>query len=159
MARCAADRATTNGRRTIFPVTSMRLNSRTVWPGVSILKRAANRNAGKWLSGQVILNRVKNPAFPSRICDVVYQNIEQRNACQFSFACDGIEDRIRSTKHYKIAQKIAREVTDGTTFLYEIGDSTHFHTTYVRPKWAVHLTKTDRIGQHIFYRSKKGGWS
>ena len=114
---------------------------------------------GKVAVGQVILNRVKNPAFPSKICDVVYQNIEQRNACQFSFACDGIEDRIRSTKHYKIAQKIAREVTDGTTFLYEIGDSTHFHTTYVRPMWAGKLTKTDHIGQHIFYRSKKGGWS
>lgn len=114
---------------------------------------------GQVAIGQVILNRVKNPAFPSRICDVVYQNFEQRNACQFSFACDGIEDRIRSTKHYKIAQQIAREVTDGTTFLYEIGDSTHFHTTGVRPDWAGELTKTDRIGHHIFYRSKNGGWS
>jgi spore germination cell wall hydrolase CwlJ-like protein len=114
---------------------------------------------GQVAIGQVILNRVKNPAFPSKICDVVYQNFEQRNACQFSFACDGIEDRIRSIKHYKIAQQIAREVTDGTTFLYEIGDSTHFHTTAVRPKWAGELTKTDRIGQHIFYRTKNGGWS
>ncbi len=114
---------------------------------------------GQVAIGQVILNRVKNPAFPSKICDVVYQNFEQRNACQFSFACDGIKDSIRSTKHYKIAQKIAREVTDGTTFLYEVGDSTHFHATHVRPIWAGKLTKTDRIGQHIFYRSKKGGWS
>ncbi len=114
---------------------------------------------GKVAVGQVILNRVKNPAFPSRICDVVYQNFGQRNACQFSFACDGIEDRIRSTKHYKIAQQIARKVTDGTVFLYEVGDSTHFHTTAVRPKWAGQLTRTKRIGQHIFYRTKNGGWS
>ena len=114
---------------------------------------------GKVAVGQVILNRVKNPAFPSRICDVVYQNFRQRNACQFSFACDGIEDRIRSTKQYKIAQQIARKVTDGTVFLYEVGDSTHFHTVDVRPNWAGELTKTNRIGHHIFYRTKRGGWS
>ena len=114
---------------------------------------------GQAAVGQVIINRVKNPAYPSTICGVVYQNKKWRNRCQFSFACDGIRDRIRSTKHYKIAQRVAREVTDGVNWLPEVGDATHYHATYVRPRWARKLKKTDRIGRHIFYRTKYGGWS
>ncbi len=108
---------------------------------------------------QVILNRVKNPAYPSTICGVVYQNKKWRNRCQFSFACDGIRDRIRSTKLYKTAQYVAREVTAGNIWLPEVGDATHYHATYVRPRWARKMKKTDRIGRHIFYRTKNGGWS
>ncbi len=114
---------------------------------------------GQAAIAQVILNRVKNPAFPSTICDVVYQNEKQLNACQFSFACDGISDSIRSTKPYRIAQNVARKVTDGNIWLPEVGDATHYHATYVQPKWAGKLTKKDRIGRHIFYRTTKGGWS
>ena len=43
---------------------------------------------------QVVLNRVKNPAYPETICKVVYQNRDMRNECQFSFACDGRRDVI-----------------------------------------------------------------
>ena len=114
---------------------------------------------GQAAVAQVILNRVKNPAYPSTICGVVYQNKKWRNRCQFSFACDGIRDKIYSTKHYKTAQYISREVTAGNVWLPEVGDSTHYHATYVRPRWARKLKKTDRIGRHIFYRTKNGGCS
>ena len=50
---------------------------------------------------QVVLNRVRNPAYPNTICGVVYQNDHWRNRCQFSFACDGIKDRIASPANYK----------------------------------------------------------
>jgi hypothetical protein len=114
---------------------------------------------GQAAVAQVILNRVKNPAYPKTICGVVYQNKKWRNRCQFSFACDGKRDRIYSTKHYKTAQYVAREVTDGNIWLPEVGDATHYHATYVHPRWARKLKKTDRIGRHIFYRTKNGGWS
>jgi hypothetical protein len=114
---------------------------------------------GQAAVAQVILNRVKNPAYPSTICGVVYQNKKWRNRCQFSFACDGVRDKIYSTKHYQTAQYIAREVTAGNIWMPEVGDSTHYHATYVHPRWARKLKKTDRIGRHIFYRTKNGGWS
>jgi len=114
---------------------------------------------GQAAVAQVILNRVKNPAYPSTICGVVYQNKKWRNRCQFSFACDGVRDKIYSTKHYQTAQYISREVTAGNIWLPEVGDSTHYHATYVHPRWANKLKKTDRIGRHIFYRTKNGGWS
>ncbi|HMB47982.1 MAG TPA: cell wall hydrolase [Afifellaceae bacterium] len=114
---------------------------------------------GQAAVAQVILNRVKNPAYPATICGVVYQNKKWRNRCQFSFACDGVRDRIRSTKHYKTAQYVARETTAGNIWLPEVGDATHYHATYVHPRWARKLKKTDRIGSHIFYRTKNGGWS
>ncbi len=108
---------------------------------------------------QVILNRVRNPAYPGTICGVVYQNKKWRNRCQFSFACDGLRDRIKSQRSWKTAQRVARAVSKGEIWLDEVGDSTHYHAGYVRPRWARKMKKTDKIGRHIFYRTKGGGWS
>jgi spore germination cell wall hydrolase CwlJ-like protein len=36
--------------------------------------------------------------------------------------------------------------------LDEIGDSTHYHATYVAPRWRRGLNRTEQIGSHIFYR-------
>ena len=44
---------------------------------------------GQAAVAQVILNRVRNPAYPKTICKVVYQNDDWINRCQFSFACEG----------------------------------------------------------------------
>ena len=52
--------------------------------------------------------------------------------------------------------KIAREVYDGTTYLPEVGASTHYHANYVRPYWAKKLRKMDTIGQHVFYQLRPG---
>ncbi|WP_244514365.1 cell wall hydrolase [Afifella marina] len=114
---------------------------------------------GQIAVAQVILNRVKNPAYPDTICGVVYQNKNWRNRCQFSFACDGIRDRIRSPSAYERAKQVALDVTEGKAWLEEVGDSTHYHATYVRPRWASSMKRTDRIGRHIFYRTYGGGWS
>ncbi|WP_224406283.1 cell wall hydrolase [Afifella sp. IM 167] len=114
---------------------------------------------GQVAVAQVILNRVKNPAYPETICGVVYQNKNWRNRCQFSFACDGIRDRIRSASAWASAKKIAADVTAGKAWSEDVGDSTHYHATYVRPRWARSMKKTDRIGRHIFYRTYGGGWT
>lgn len=115
--------------------------------------------AGQVAVAQVVLNRVKNPTYPNSICGVVYQNKRWRNRCQFSFACDGKRDRIRDKSSYRKAQTIAREVIAGKHWLDKVGDSTHYHATYVRPRWAPRMTRKGKIGQHIFFRTKKGGWT
>ena len=115
--------------------------------------------AGQAAVAQVVLNRVRNPAYPDTICEVVYQNKRMRGACQFSFACDGIADRVRSNRAWRTAQRIAGEVTDGKIWVADVGDSTHYYAYYVRPGWAKRMIKVDRIGAHLFYRTKNGGWS
>ncbi|TNM65956.1 cell wall hydrolase [Aliirhizobium smilacinae] len=114
---------------------------------------------GQAAVAQVILNRVRNPAYPDTICDVVYQNEDWRNRCQFSFACDNIKDRIRSVDHWKTAREVAMAVTAGRIWMPEVGSATHYHATYVRPNWAKTMKKVGRIGLHVFYRTYGGGWS
>ena len=114
---------------------------------------------GQAAVAQVILNRVKNPAYPDTICGVVYQNKEWRNRCQFSFACDKIKDKVRDPKRWEIASHVAKETTEGRIWLAEVGSSTHYHATYVSPKWAGTMRKVGKIGLHIFYRTIGGGWS
>ena len=114
---------------------------------------------GQAAVAQVILNRVRNPAYPKSICGVVYQNEKWRHRCQFSFACDGIKDRVASREHYEMAEEVALAVTAGKIWIPEVGSSTHYHATYVRPRWARTMEKMMKIGQHIFYRTYGGGWS
>jgi spore germination cell wall hydrolase CwlJ-like protein len=114
---------------------------------------------GQAAVAQVVLNRVKNPAYPNSVCGVVYQNDDWRNRCQFSFACDGIKDRITELYHWKKAQEVAFAVASGEIYLPEVGSSTHYHATYVKPRWARTMEKMKKIGTHIFYRTYGGGWS
>ncbi len=114
---------------------------------------------GQAAVAQVILNRVRNPAYPDSVCGVVYQNDKWRNACQFSFACDGIRDRVANKEHWTIAEDVAMAVTAGKIWLTGVGSSTHYHATYVHPRWARTMEKMKKIGGHIFYRTYGGGWS
>jgi spore germination cell wall hydrolase CwlJ-like protein len=114
---------------------------------------------GQAAVAQVILNRVRNPTYPDSICGVVYQNDGWLNRCQFSFACDGKRDRITNPANYKTAQEIAMAVTAGKIFIPEVGSATHYHATYVAPRWANTMKKMKKIGLHVFYRTYGGGWS
>ena len=114
---------------------------------------------GQRAVAQVILNRVKNPAYPNSVCGVVYQNKHKRNRCQFSFACDGIRDRIKSPKHWEIAKNVADDAIDGKVWLTSVGSSSHYHADYVWPRWRRSMKRLKKIGRHIFYRTYGGGWS
>lgn len=114
---------------------------------------------GQAAVAQVVLNRVRNPAFPDTICDVVYQNKDWTNQCQFSFACDRIKDVIWSPERHAVAEEIALAVTAGKIWLPEVGSSTHYHAVYVKPNWAPTMKRVAKIGWHIFYRTYGGGWS
>jgi spore germination cell wall hydrolase CwlJ-like protein len=114
---------------------------------------------GQQAVAQVILNRVRNPAYPKSVCGVVYQNKRKRNACQFSFACDGKRDKVRSPSSWGDAVKVANEAIDGKVWLKSVGSSSHYHADYVWPKWRRKMRKMTKIGRHIFYRTFGGGWS
>lgn len=113
---------------------------------------------GQAAVAQVVLNRVRNPAYPKTICGVVYQNTNWLNHCQFSFACDGRKHRVTEMPQWTVAQQVARAVTAGQIWFPEVGSATHYHAVYVRPRWARTMIKVDKIGLHIFYRTRYGGW-
>jgi spore germination cell wall hydrolase CwlJ-like protein len=111
---------------------------------------------GQAAVAQVVLNRVQSGLYPASICGVVYQNRSHYKACQFSFACEGRSLRITEQAAWTTAVRVATEVMEGRTYISDVGRSTHYHTNYVRPRWARALTKMDVIGRHIFYRLKPG---
>lgn len=111
---------------------------------------------GQVAVAQVVMNRVKHRLYPSTICGVVFQNQSKRNACQFSFACDGIPERVTEPKAWKQAQEIAKGVVDGSLYLTEVGYATHYHATYVYPHWAPRMKKVTKVGLHVFYQFKRG---
>jgi len=115
---------------------------------------------GQVAVAQVVLNRVKNPTFPNTICEVVYQNADKRDACQFSFACDGQPESISEPDAWATSLALAKKIIgdDKTLYLAEVGASTHYHATYVRPDWASDMQKIDKIGTHVFYKTYGGGW-
>ena len=111
---------------------------------------------GQIAVAQVVMNRLKHRIYPKTICGVVFQNQNRRNACQFSFACDGIPERVTDAKSWKQAEEIAEGVVRGTLYVPEVGKATHYHATYVYPHWAPKMKKVTKIGLHVFYQFKAG---
>lgn len=111
---------------------------------------------GQVAVAQVVLNRVKHRLYPDTICGVVFQNQNRRNACQFSFACDGRPERVTDTASWEQAQEIARGTVQGNLYLSEVGYATHYHASYVYPAWAPRMKRLTKIGLHVFYQFKRG---
>ncbi|WEK44135.1 MAG: cell wall hydrolase [Candidatus Sphingomonas colombiensis] len=117
---------------------------------------ASESDAGQRAVAQVVLNRVRHPAFPSTICGVVYQGATRASGCQFSFACDGSAARIPSRNAWARAARNAATILAGQVFA-PVGLATHYHTYAVTPAWNRTLVMTDAIGAHFFHRWK-GYW-
>ncbi|MHB8885600.1 MAG: cell wall hydrolase [Methylovirgula sp.] len=111
---------------------------------------------GQAAVAQVVLNRVASGLYPSTICGVVFQNRRHYHACQFSFACEGRSLRINEPEAWRTAVRIAEEVSNGKTYVADVGAATHYHADYVRPTWARRLKRMDVIGHHIFYKLRPG---
>lgn len=112
--------------------------------------------AGRRAVAQVVLNRMRHPAYPKSVCGVVYQGYERRTGCQFSFTCDGSLLRRPAQHAWLEAQAVARAALAGYVE-QSVGTATHYHADYVLPKWAFQLGKITQLGRHIFYRFN-GGW-
>lgn len=107
--------------------------------------------AGQFAVAEVILNRVDRENYPGSICGVVHQNAHLRNACQFSYACNGRSRGMREPQARALAGQIAQVMIDGAPRDLTDG-ATHFHTTAVRPRWSRSFARTAHIGAHLFYR-------
>jgi spore germination cell wall hydrolase CwlJ-like protein len=110
---------------------------------------------GRRAVAQVILNRMRHPAFPKSVCGVVYDG-SHAPGCQFSFTCDGSLRRTPSAAAWSQSLKLAEEALSGSV-ASSVGHATHYHADYVAPYWAPKLHKLTQIGAHIFYRWP-GGW-
>ncbi len=111
--------------------------------------------AGQIAVGQVIMNRVRSPDYPDTICGVIYQGSHRRTGCQFSFTCDGKADKPNNRSQWERSKRLADDVLEGKVWLKSIGDATHYHATYVKPRWRRKMARIRRIGRHIFYKSPK----
>lgn len=117
---------------------------------------AAETARGQAAVAQVVLNRTRHPAYPRSVCGVVFQGAERSTGCQFSFTCDGAMARPPSRSGWTRARSVAERALNGAV-MAEIGMATHYHTDWVAPDWATSLSKTIKIGTHIFYRWR-GTW-
>ena len=106
---------------------------------------------GQVAVAKVILNRVKDPEYPNTICGVVYQGSGRRNSCQFSFACDGLPDDVKSAAAWSNAKRIAKMTIAGDAKVASLTTATNYHADYVKPKWAKSMKRLVKIGRHIFY--------
>lgn len=123
----------------------------------AIYYEAANEpDDGQRAVAQVVLNRVRHPAWPDTVCDVVYQGTERPGTlCQFTFGCDGALARAPSTAGWIRARRVAQAALSGYVHA-PAGLATHYHTLAVAPSWGKSLTPVGIYGAHIFYRLPGG---
>lgn len=117
---------------------------------------AGDDDGGQRAVGQVVLNRVRHPAFPGTVCGVVFQGAERATGCQFTFTCDGAMKRIPSQAAFTRARSRARDMLQGAVWK-DVGLATHYHTDWVHPVWSARLDKIAQAGTHLFFRWQ-GGW-
>ena len=110
---------------------------------------------GRRAVAQVVLNRMRHPAYPKSLCGVVYQR-NSTPVCQFSFVCDGSLLRAPAAGPWRTAESVARAALAGYVER-SVGSATHYHADYVAPRWAPMLSKVAKLGAHIFYRWP-GAW-
>ena len=110
---------------------------------------------GEQLEGQiavadVIINRKNSKNFPNTICRVVSEGSHKRNACQFSYNCDGKLELIHDKRAYRRIAKLSSLLLNGA-FADITSGATFFHASEVNPSWAKKFRETKKIGRHIFY--------
>lgn len=112
---------------------------------------ATEPREGQEAVAQVVLNRLKHPAFPKSVCGVVFEGSERGTGCQFTFTCDGSLARAPVSWRWDAAEQVATAALAGHV-ASEVGASTHYHAAWMTPYWSSSLVRTQRIGGHIFYR-------
>jgi len=106
---------------------------------------------GQRAVAQVVLNRVRHPAYPTTICKVVHQGpLRAGGGCQFTFTCDGATKRAIDPAAWDAARAVAEAALAGHVE-EKVGLATHYHTLLVRPSWSARLERAGSIGRHTFY--------
>ena len=118
----------------------------------ALIYEAGDDAPGERAVAQVILNRLRHPAFPKTVCGVVFEGAERRTGCQFTFTCDGALTRWSPTPAgWLRAQAIAAAALNGAVAT-PVGWATHYHTDWVVPYWQSSLDKIAKVGTHLFFR-------
>lgn len=112
---------------------------------------AGDDPVGQRAVAQVVLNRLRHPAFPKTVCGVVFQGQERATGCQFTFTCDGALTRHPSAPAWDRARRVAAAALDGAVF-GKVGYATHYHTDWVVPYWSASLDKLAEVHTHLFFR-------
>ena len=100
---------------------------------------------------QVILNRVRHPAFAKTVCGVVFEGSQRATGCQFSFTCDGSLARRYGEEAWNAARMRAETMLRGQVYA-PVGNATHYHTDWVFPYWSPKLVKLAQVETHLFFR-------
>jgi spore germination cell wall hydrolase CwlJ-like protein len=111
---------------------------------------------GQLAVANVILERTNLHKFPDTICKVVHAGHRWegniiRNRCAFSYFCDGKKEWTNiDKKALDTAYDVAGLALKGVMVMPLLG-ATHYHASYVNPRWANYMEKLGQIGIHIFY--------
>ncbi|MDQ1231075.1 cell wall hydrolase [Sphingomonas sp. SORGH_AS_0879] len=121
-----------------------------------VLYEAGDDAKGEQAVAQVVLNRLRHPAFPKTVCGVVFEGQERSTGCQFTFTCDGALTKWQPPEAaWARAREIAAMALNGRVFR-PVGHATHYHTDWVVPYWQASLDKVAAVGSHLFFRWS--GW-
>lgn len=102
---------------------------------------------GQLAVARVVMNRAASGKYPSSWCATVKQ------PWQFSFVRNGIFPRVdRNSAIWARAQAVAK-IAAANIVPSLSNDVLWYHADYVAPGWGRRLTKVNKIGAHIFYRS------
>lgn len=107
--------------------------------------------AGQVAVAEVVLNRVDSAQYPDSVCGVVLQGAKSGRACQFSYNCDGLKNRVANKRAWERIGKIAWLMLEGRPRTLT-DEALYFHSTSVRPSWSRKYVRTTQIGRHVFYR-------
>lgn len=108
---------------------------------------------GKVAVAQVTINRAESGAFPSDICQVVYQKniVYEKVLCQFSWYCESASlKKPMNGPIYTESMEVAKKVLLEGFRLPSVKDALYFHGDYINPGWK--REKVAKIGRHIFYK-------
>ena len=141
---------------TAFATPADRLRALECLTAAVYYEAAVESTDGQRAVAQVVLNRVRHPAYPRTVCGVVFQGQERATGCQFTFTCDGALRRTPSAAGWARARRVAEEALAGHVYK-PVGWATHYHTNWVVPYWSSSLVKLGNVGTHIFFRWE-GGW-
>ena len=118
----------------------------------AVLYEAGDDPVGQRAVAQVVINRVRHPAFPKTICGVVFQGAERTTGCQFTFTCDGALIRHRWLDAQWVRARVTATAALTGAVFKPVGYATHYHTDWVVPYWQSSLDKIAAVNTHLFFR-------
>lgn len=111
---------------------------------------------GKEAVALVTLNRMRANHYPNTVCGVVYQ----RKQFSWTFLKKNHNpplNNVLEKRQWEVSGQVAMAALRGEVKSVDIGNSTHYHATYVNPSWShsSRMTRVAKVGTHIFYIDTK----